>query len=120
MNHFRQLLFAFAVGVLLSAGLVPVASAAPPEAPVLAAPSTGERVAIEPLSASGGPTLLHRLADEARSAGLPLPLRVLCTGHPGDAAALGVDAVLAKPVTLAALQRALQAGGVHPAAAVAA
>ena len=54
MNHFRQLLFAFAVGVLLSAGLVPVASAAPPEAPVLAAPSTGERVAIEPLSASGG------------------------------------------------------------------
>ena len=69
---------------------------------------------------SDGPTLLHRIADDARSAGRPLPLRVLCTGHPGDAVALGVDAVLAKPVTLAALQRALQAAGVHPAAAVAA
>jgi PncC family amidohydrolase len=42
---------------------------------------------------SDGPTLLHRIADDARSAGRPLPLRVLCTGHPGDAVALGVDAL---------------------------
>ena len=61
-----------------------------------------------------GPTLLQRIADEARASGRPPPCRILCTGHPGDPAALGVDAVLDKPVTLAALRRVLAAGGVHP------
>ncbi|GCL65782.1 transporter substrate-binding domain-containing protein [Pseudaquabacterium pictum] len=67
-----------------------------------------------------GPTLLQRITDEARAAGRPPPGRILCTGHPGDAAALGVDLVLEKPVTLAALHRALLAAGVHPAAPVSA
>jgi two-component system sensor histidine kinase EvgS len=61
-----------------------------------------------------GPALLHRIADEARARGLPPPCRILCTGHPGDPAVLGVDAVLDKPVTLAALRRVLSASGVHP------
>lgn len=62
-----------------------------------------------------GPSLLGRIADDARARGLPPPCRILCTGHPGDPAALGVDAVLDKPVTLAALRRVLAAGGVRPA-----
>jgi two-component system sensor histidine kinase EvgS len=61
-----------------------------------------------------GPALLRRIADEARARGLPPPCRILCTGHPGDPEALGVDAVLDKPVTLAALRRVLMASGVHP------
>jgi two-component system sensor histidine kinase EvgS len=64
---------------------------------------------------TGGTALLQRIADEARARGLPPPCRILCTGHPGDPAALGVDAVLDKPVTLAALRRVLVAGGVQPA-----
>jgi len=67
-----------------------------------------------------GPRLLQHIADDARAAGRAMPARILCTGHPDDAAALGVDTVLEKPVTLAALHRALQAAGVHPAAAVSA
>lgn len=63
---------------------------------------------------SDGPAMLRRIADEARARGLPPPCRILCTGHPGDPAALGVDAVLDKPVTLAALHRVLAACGVHP------
>lgn len=63
-----------------------------------------------------GPALLRRIADEACARGLPPPCRILCTGHPGDPAALGVDAVLDKPVTLAALRRVLSASGVHPVA----
>ncbi len=66
-----------------------------------------------------GPALLQRIADEALASGRRPPCRILCTGDAGDHAALLVDAVLDKPVTLAALHRALQAGGVHPGAAVA-
>ncbi|MES2718936.1 MAG: transporter substrate-binding domain-containing protein [Pseudomonadota bacterium] len=66
-----------------------------------------------------GPALLQRIADEALASGRRPPCRILCTGDAGDPAALLVDAVLDKPVTLAALHRALQAGGVHPGAAVA-
>ena len=61
-----------------------------------------------------GPALLQRIADEALAGGRSPPCRILCTGDAVNAAALGVDAVLQKPVTLAALRRALLAAGVHP------
>jgi two-component system sensor histidine kinase EvgS len=65
-----------------------------------------------------GPALLQRIADDALRSGRPLPCRILCTGDPDGAVVPGVDAVLEKPVTLAALRRALQAAGVHPVAAI--
>ena len=63
-----------------------------------------------------GPALLQRIAEEAQAAGQGMPCRILCTGSPDSAAAIGVDAVLQKPVTLAALHRVLRASGVEAAA----
>lgn len=60
-----------------------------------------------------GPTLLRRIGDEARAAGRSPPCRILCTGSPDEAPAGDADAVLQKPVTLAAVHRVLQAAGVH-------
>ncbi len=61
-----------------------------------------------------GPTLLRQIADEARAGGRGLPCRILCTGSPAEVLASDADAVLAKPVSPAALRRALLAAGVQP------
>jgi CheY-like chemotaxis protein len=65
-----------------------------------------------------GPELLRRIAEEAQAAGCRPPWRILCTGDPGapgEAAALGVDLVIEKPVTLAVLQQALRSGAAQAA-----